>query len=418
MAQTRRNFLKTSITAMTLAMVSPKLLFGGSGESVFAQTIKRQSSASGRTLVVVEFDGGNDGLNTIVPYADSNYYSARPTLAVAESDVLKIDDKVGFHPNLTKFKALFDQGRIAAVQNVGYPNPDLSHFRSRAIYQRADPNTQEEQNELGWLGKYADLELAESGNLAAVNFGSSLPKTLIADKVIAPSIIDFSLYQFTTDPKYGGDRNDQIEAFKKANTTKSKNSDLDYTGDTALDAFSSSDLLQNGIKNYKSSVMYPNDDLGNQLQMAAQVLAANLGSQIIYLTISGFDTHSRQQPDQEALLTSISDGFDAFYSDLVNLNKADSVLLMTFSEFGRRIKENGSQGTDHGTAGPMFIMGNAVKGGLYGNAPDLVNVDQAGNLIFDIDFRAVYTTILSDWLQADATAVLGGSFENVGFINK
>src|SRR5262249_48807424 len=158
------------------------------------------------------------GLNTVIPYTDSIYYSSRPTLAVPAANVLKVNDKVGFNPVMTKFKDLFDQGRIAVIQNVGYPNPDLSHFRSRAIYQRADPTTQESNSELGWLGKYADLKLAGSGNpLAAVNIGQSLPKSLEADKIIPPSIQNFGLYQFQTDQKYTSDRNNQINAFKKTN---------------------------------------------------------------------------------------------------------------------------------------------------------------------------------------------------------
>src|SRR6185503_19710721 len=179
---------KGSISVISLSLAGPKLLFGN-GDSVFGQT-----TTSGRVLVVVQLDGGNDGLNTIVPYADKGYYAARPTLAVAESSVLKANDKVGFNPVMTKFKELFDKGKIAVVQNVGYPEPDLSHFRSRVIYQRADPTTQEENQQLGWLGKYADQKLGSTGNpLSVVNIGQSLPKSLISDKVIAPSIDNFSL---------------------------------------------------------------------------------------------------------------------------------------------------------------------------------------------------------------------------------
>lgn len=412
MAHTRRDFLKGSISAVSLSLAAPKIFFNG-------QAYAQSSGSASKILVVVQLDGGNDGLNTIVPYADKTYYDLRPSLAIPEANVLKVDSKVGFHPVMTKFKGLFDQGRIAVIQNTGYPSPDLSHFRSRIIYHRADPTTQEAADQLGWLGKYADLKLASSNNpLAAVNFGGSLSKSLTAEKVIPPSITSFQLYQAQTDPNFPGDRNNQLSALQKTNGIMSDSEDFLFIEETGLNAVASADSLQAGIKKYTPEITYPNDQLGRQLQMAAQVIAADLGTQIIHIMIGGFDTHSQQKADHEELLTQISDGFDAFYRDLVRLGKANNVLVMAFSEFGRRARENGSLGTDHGTSGPMFVMGNAVKGGMYGNSPSLTNLDRAGNTIFDIDFRAVYSTILSDWLQTDPKAVLGASFENIGFINK
>jgi uncharacterized protein (DUF1501 family) len=412
MAHSRRDFLKGSIGALSLSMIAPGFLFGNNG-SAFAQ------SSSSRILVIVQLDGGNDGLNTLVPYTDKIYYAARPTLAVPEASVLKVNDKIGFNPVMTKFKALFDQGKIAVVQNVGYPDPDLSHFRSRVIYHRADPTTQEETQQLGWLGKYADLKLSSSTNpLSVVNFGNSLPKDLVSDKVIAPSINNFSLYQFATDPKYTADRNNQIDAFKKANLIGSEDAQFKYVGDTGIDAFDSSLSLQEGIKKYTPGITYGTDELSRDLQMTAQVIAGNLGTQIFHVQMNGFDTHSQQKEEHEQLLNALSDAFSAFYNDLVRLNKANDVLVLAFSEFGRRVRENGSEGTDHGASCPMFIMGNAVKGGIYGESPSLSNLDSAGNTRFDIDFRSVYSTVLSDWLQTDPTAVLGGRFENIGFINK
>jgi uncharacterized protein (DUF1501 family) len=413
MAHTRRDFIKGSICAMSLSMIAPKL-FVGARSNAFAQ-----QAGNGRVLVVLQLDGGNDGLNTIVPYTDSTYYSARPTLAIPEASVLKATDKLGFHPVMTKFKSLFDQGRVAVVQNTGYPTPDLSHFRSRIIYHRADPNTQESFDELGWLGRYADLKLANSGNpLSVVNFGQSVAKSLISEKAIPASILDYQLYQFQTDTKFTGDRNNQINAFKKSNGVMSNSPDFLFIEGTGIDAVESSDVLQTGIKKYNSSVTYPASVLGRQLQMAAQLIAADLGTQILHITAGGFDTHSQQKADHEELLTNVSDGLEAFYRDLTQLGKANNVLVMAFSEFGRRVNENGSAGTDHGASGPMFILGNAVKGGFYGQSPSLTNLDNAGNTKFDIDFRAVYGTIVSDWLQSDPVAILGSQFENIGFLNK
>lgn len=417
MAHSRRDFLKGTLGFLSLSLAAPTLCFQSS-------TSFAAGNSPSKILVVVQLDGGNDGLNTVIPYTDKTYYMSRPNLAVAENTVLKVSDKVGFNPVMTKFKGLFDQKRIAVIQNVGYPNPNLSHFQSRAILNRADPTTREEVSQLGWLGKYGDLKLASTDNpLSIVNLGDgrgslALPKSLVADKVIASSINNFPLYQFQTDSKYPSDRNNQINALIKSNGATSTNDDFLYVAQTGLDAVASSESLQTGIKKYTPTIKYPENSLGIQLQMAAQVIAGDLGAQIIHVTLGGFDTHSGQKQDHEELLTAISEGFDAFYQDLVRLGKADNVLVMAFSEFGRRVRENGSAGTDHGTSGPMFIMGNNVKGGLYGNSPDLSRLDSAGNTMFDIDFRAVYSTVLSDWLESDPQSVLGSKFENLGFINK
>ncbi len=417
MAHSRRDFLKGTLSVLSLSLAAPTFCFQSS-------TSFGAPNSSGKVLVVVQLDGGNDGLNTVVPYSDNAYYTARPNLAIAENTVLKVSDKVGFHPSMSKFKGLFDQNRIAVIQNIGYPNPNLSHFQSRAIFNRADPATREETFQLGWLGKYGDLKLSNTDNpLSIINLGDgrgslALPKSLVGDKVIASSINSFPLYQFQTDSKYPSDRNNQINTLVKSNGATSTNDDFLYISQTGLDAVASSESLQTGIKKYTPVIKYPENGLGVQLQMAAQIIAGDLGAEIIHVTLGGFDTHSGQKSDQEELLMAISEGFDAFYQDLVRLGKADSVLVMAFSEFGRRVRENGSAGTDHGTSGPMFVMGNAVKGGLYGNSPDLVRLDSAGNTMFDIDFRAVYGTILSDWLQTDPQPILGNKFENIGFINK
>lgn len=416
MAHSRRDFLKGTLSLLSLSLAAPTLCFNSS-------KVLAAGNSPSKILVVVELDGGNDGLNTVVPYADKAYYAARPNLGIAENTVLKVSDKVGFHPAMTKFKGLFDQKKIAVIQNVGYPNPILSHFESRAIFNRADPTTREETFQVGWLGKYGDLKLNADNPLSVVNLGDgrgslALPKSLVGEKIIASSINSFPLYQFQTDAKYTSDRNNQINALIKSSGATSTNEDFLYIGQTGLDAVSSSESLQAGIKKYTPAVTYPNNSLGIQLQMAAQIIVGDLGAQIIHVTLGGFDTHSTQKDDHEQLLTAVSEGFDAFYQDLTRLGKADSVLVMAFSEFGRRVRENGSAGTDHGTGGPMFIMGNAVKGGLYGNSPDLNKLDSAGNVMFDIDFRSVYSTVLSDWLQTDPQTIIGNRFENIGFINK
>lgn len=416
MSFSRRDFLKGSISMLSLSLAAKTLPFGLSPESVFAQ------SAPDRILIVVEMIGGNDGLNTCIPYTDKLYYDYRPTLAFPEAQVLKISDRIGLHPALAKLKDHYDQGNLAIVQNVGYPQPDLSHFRSRSIFHRADPTTQEYFDQSGWLGKYADLKLASSGNpLAVVNLGDgknsqSAPSSLVGEKYIPSTINSFASFQFQTDPKYTGDRNNQINTFKKTNGVKSEDTEFKHISESGVDGVESAESLQAGIKKYTPSIEYPTDSLGTQLQMAAQIIAAELGTQVIYTSYGGFDTHSAQKQEHHELLESFSLAVDAFFRDLTRLGKADKVILLSFSEFGRRPHENGSLGTDHGTAGPMFVVGNRVKGGLYGALPDLTKLDNAGNLIYSTDFRAVYATVLRDWLQTDPTAVLGAQFENLGFI--
>ncbi len=418
MSFSRRDFLKGSISALSLTLAARTLPFGLSPESVFAQA----SGSPDRILVVVEMIGGNDGLNTCIPYTDKLYYDYRPTLAFPEAQVLKVSDRIGLHPALAKLKEQYDQGNVAIVQNVGYPQPDLSHFRSRSIFHRADPTTQEYFDQSGWLGKYADLKLASSGNpLAVVNLGDgknsqSTPSSLVGEKYIASTINSFASFQFQTDPKYTGDRNNQINTFKKTSSIESEDAEFTQISESGLYGVESAESLQAGIKKYTPAIEYPTDSLGTQLQMAAQIIAAELGTQIIYTSYGGFDTHSTQKQEHHDLLESFSLAVDTFFRDLTRLGKAEKVVLVSFSEFGRRPRENGSLGTDHGTAGPMFVVGNNVKGGLYGELPDLTKLDNAGNLIYSTDFRAVYATLLRDWLQTDPTAVLGAQFENLGFI--
>ncbi|MCS6884190.1 MAG: DUF1501 domain-containing protein [Acidobacteriota bacterium] len=409
MTVSRRDFLKATISALSLPLAMKHL-----PESVLGQT-------PDRILVVVEMMGGNDGLNTCVPYTDKLYYEYRPSLAIPEAQLLKISDRIGLHPALAKFKERFDKGNVAILQDVGYPEPDLSHFRSRSIFHRADPTTQEYFEQPGWLGKYADIKLAATNNpLSVVNLGDgknsqSAPSSLLGEKFIPSTINSFELYQFQTDSKYPADRNNKLSAFKKTNFV-TNDAEFSFIAETGVDAVESAERLQAGIKKYTPQIEYPNDSLGTQLQMAAKIIAGELGTQIIYTSYGGFDTHANQKQEHHQLLESFSLSVDAFFRDLERLGKADRVLLMSFSEFGRRPRENGSQGTDHGTAGPMFVIGNSVKGGLYGKLPNLAQLDRVGNLQYSIDFRAVYATVLRDWLQVDPTAVLGAQFENLGFI--
>jgi uncharacterized protein (DUF1501 family) len=418
MASTRRDFLKGSLSTISLAFV------GGSGLFLSNTSAAANSRAGNeRILLVIELEGGNDGLNTIVPYSEKAYYAARPTLAIAEESLLKIDNSVGFNPALARFKSLYDENLVAVIQNVGYPKPDTSHFRSQMIYYRADPDTQERTEKTGWLGRYADLKLAQSKEaLAIVNFGQSLTPTLMGERVVPPSIGSFDEYPFATDPNFTDDHSCRLAALKQAFTVNAGNAEFRHIQKHGLQIFNISAQIEAALKAYPVSreISYQRNLFSKQLQMAAQLINGGLKISIIYFKFAAgtFDTHANQQLMHTRLLNNLSQGLSVFYQDLKRLNRADDLLVMVFTEFGRRLAENNSGGTDHGSSGPLFIIGNSVKGGLYGSSPNLKDLDATGNTKYDIDFRAVYSTILNDWLATDANAVLGAKYENIGFLQK
>lgn len=416
MAQyTRRQFLKKGITFVSLSLTANYMLMAVSpgGNTVFGQA--SASSTSQNLLVVVQLVGGNDGLNTVIPYGDGHYYDVRPTLAVTEKDILTINGQIGLHPNLKGMKSLYDQGKLAVVQGVGYANPILSHFRATDIWESAHP---EAVVGSGWLGRYLDQSIAANhpGELPGAMVGGPLPLTLVGSKVVVPAIISLDSYKFQTDGKYPNDAPSQVATFTQINMRSANGTAVDYVAQSALDGLNSSSALQKATANYHSTVTYANDPFSQGLKLVSQIIAGGLSTQVLYVTIGGFDTHSSQKDTHEKLLSALDTGLTAFYQDLVAQGVSKEVTIMSFSEFGRRVKENGSKGTDHGTAAPMFILGDPVKGGLYGQYPSLSQLDSDGNLIYNVDFRSVYRTIISDWLKADPQAILAGSFENLGFI--
>jgi len=318
---------------------------------------------------------------------------------------------------MTGLKALWDHNRVALVENVGYPNSSLSHFAARDVWHTADPQLAQRN---GWLGRWADRYIAGSGNpLACTAISQSLPRTLLSDSVGVPSFVNLASYQYATDGSFPGDRSNQIRTFLTQNGAEYEIENTpDALSRVAEDAIHSSDMLQTVGSGYVPGGVYPAGTLGAGLLLIAQIINANLGARILYITYGGFDNHATENSDHDPLLTNVSAGIQAFFDDLDAHGKAHDVLLMTWSEFGRRVADNGSNGTDHGTAAAHFVVGNAVRPGIYGGPPNLANLDSNGNRTIENDFRAYYGTILQDWLGADSAAILGTGYPNLGFVNR
>jgi uncharacterized protein (DUF1501 family) len=370
-------------------------------------------SMKNHTLVVVQLTGGNDGINTVVPYRQQAYYDARPTLALNKTDVLPLDGNVALHPNMTAMQGLFKSNHVAVVQGVGYPNPNRSHYESMSIWQAASVNS---SSSAGWLGRYLDVARIVDSSISAVNLDTLLWPAVIGEKERAMAIQ--SLQTFKVNPLTSKTPQVQSEAAVKALDSIQCTSCQEYNAlvntmmHAGLDAITASNIVQQAASNYQTTVTYPNNDFSNRMKLAAQVISSTLKPVVVYLQIGGFDTHANQKGTQATLLKTVSDGITAFYNDMDQKGKANDLLLMTFSEFGRRVKENGSQGTDHGTAEPMFILGGRVKGGLYGTYPSLTDLD-SGDLKFTTDFRQVYASVLQDWLGADPTQILSSQFQKL-----
>ncbi|MCI0485218.1 MAG: DUF1501 domain-containing protein [Blastocatellia bacterium] len=426
MPTTRRQFIKLGAGMVTVGVVMPRLLL---------TEARAQSAGERKILVVIQTSGGIDGLNLVVPYTDARYYSLRPTLSFQESELKDsqgnstvISNEFGLHPSMSAMKNFYDAGKLALVLGVGYPDPNLSHFLSKDIWHTADLTGLEGE---GWLGKYADLALVGQPGLPAVSIGSTLPKSLFADDFVTPSISNFQNYTYQTDNRHSGDRNNQLNTFN-TNYGRSfpEGSFISGITSTGLDALKGAEQIQESVGSYTPSVDYPAQNrLAAGLQMIAQVATTIPEANLFYVEMGGFDHHSNEigndaNPQDKsvgqlaALLGEFSQAVNAFYEDMAGHGLAENLLMFQWSEFGRRPNENNSFGTDHGTAEALMVIGDPVKGGLYGEQPSLaaLDLDNAGNMVFNVDFREVYATILDGWLDVDSNEVLGAQYPNVGFL--
>lgn len=377
------------------------------------------AAKSGKTLIVVQLSGGNDGLNTVVPYSNPLYKQVRPTIGLKPAEYIPLDDNLAFHSEMKRLKSRYDNGQVAVIENVGYPNPNRSHFRSMEIWQTAIPEKYEPS---GWVGRYLDATCCGTGernivtSTEAFNIGGTLPLAFWTTHVMVPTIGSVQQFQFQTDGEYPDDRQNQLDSIARIYSQSSSSREYDdYVRSIGKSALETSEKIQTVAKSYKPQAEYSNDQFSQNMKMIGQLMKSDLGTRLYYVALGGFDTHSRQARTQANLLKNMSEGIDAFMTDMEAQGRGDDVLIMAFSEFGRRVRENGSEGTDHGTAAPMFVVGNQVKGGIHGKPPNLDDLDN-GDLKFDIDFRAVYASVLDGWLDTKSEDVLGSKFAKVPFL--
>lgn len=418
----RRKFLKDGLTLLSLGATAPSFLVNTLAQQrrlaeQGIATAQWAAAAANKFLVVVQLGGGNDGLNMVIPYGDQVYYDSRPNLGIREDKVLKLNNSIGFpvglHPRMNQMKDLFDQGKGTLIQGVGYPNPNRSHFRAMDIWQTAEPV---KEIKYGWLAKYFDTELAnDPAVLKGVNIGGTTPVALMGETA-SPSIQNINTYSLSVDNRYPGDKPNRLKVFEQVMSEQARSEDLQYIQQTALEANISSVELLAGVGKYPAlnAPLYPAGSFGAGMKLIAQIIAGDLGVRVFYNSIGGFDTHAQQVVTADNttgshanLMGQLSDSLGAFWTDMKRLGRENDVMILTFSEFGRRIKENGSSGTDHGTALPMFLFGTGLKTNVLNAHPSLTANLNQGDLGFTMDFRSMYATVLERWLGANSTAILG-----------
>ncbi|SVB22551.1 uncharacterized protein METZ01_LOCUS175405 [marine metagenome] len=374
-------------------------------------------AAREKSFVVVQLSGGNDYLNTIVPYGDDEYYDFRKTVHIDQESVLPIDGTYGFNSNLGPIKQLYDEGKVAVINGIGYDNPNRSHFRSMDIWHTALPD--EIGNE-GWLGRVI-REIDPSGEnvLTGVNFGRGLPRALGVRGVPVASVGNLETYGLFTDIEDEATRSLALRAFAHMyGGVQGKDPVLDFLGQTGSNALKGADILRTAPEKYSSSIEYAANPIAQSMRSAAQVLFADLGTRVFYTQHGSFDTHSGELTSHAKLWQEVSGAIGDFYDDLKEHGREDEVVVLVFSEFGRRIKDNGS-GTDHGSGGVAFVIGSEVKGGMYGQYPSIREADQLeGDLHFNNDFRSTYSTIIEKWFGMDAVPIVNGTFEQFDFVSR
>ncbi len=403
---TRRDFVKKGVALVTLGTLHASLppVFKGAF-AITASDAEAAADTTPRTLVIVQLAGGNDGLNTIVPYRDPAYAKLRPSLQVAPDQVVPLDGEFGLHPKLAALKPLWDSKQLSIVHGVGYPEPNFSHFQSMLIWQSAGPRAASGE---GWLGNYLSrIEAEEHDPLHGFNVDRFVSPELYSSTAPIVSAPDAASYGFAKLSADEADARRRQTALLKLYDQFPKN--LPYAAlleSTADDAVASSQAVQAAAAAHTPAVPYPQTSLASGLQLVAQVIASGAKLRVAHVTLGGFDTHSTQRDDHETLLSQLGDALAAFYADLASLGRDRDVLTMTWSEFGRRAEENASEGTDHGTASPMLVLGGSVSGGFYGKPLNLSDLD-AGNLKFTTDFRSVYASVLERWVGAPSDDILG-----------
>ena len=366
-------------------------------------------------IVVLQLTGGNDYLNTVIPYNDPHYRDNRPAVGVAEDRILKITDNVGFHPEMAPMQRLYDQGKVAIINGVGYANSPRSHFRSMDIWHTCEPDKLGTE---GWLGRVTkDLDPNKENVVTTVSFGPSLPRALALPGVPVACVDDLDTFGMLPTISETEQRNKILDRFTRLySPTIGSGFVMDYLGQTGLDSLKAADILKVAPAKYNSTIEYPDTTLARKLRGIAQVHMADLGTRILYCDHGSFDSHSNQVGMHDKLWHDVSSAVESFFDDLRENNAGENVIMLLFSEFGRRVHDNGS-GTDHGAAGAAFVIGEGVKGGEYGEYPSTNTEDlEQGDLVPNTDFRSVYTTIAENWMGLDANPLVGGTFEKPSFV--
>lgn len=431
MGWTRREFLKKAGQALiALGAGGPLVLVRGesartsaAAEALAGLGTPGGASSGDRVLVVVQLSGGNDGLDTVIPYGDGRYYDARPILALPAAEAVRLDGRLGLHPSLAPLKPLWDVGKLAVVQGVGYPHASRSHFLSMDVWHTADLSG---RAPTGWLGRALDLLAGSPGALdpvlPAVAMGVALPRALSAGRTAAVCVEVLPRFRFFTPPRWRGEADAQLRAWEEMLGG-------DGTGDGSVPeplaavrragrvALAGAGAVERAALTYQPVVRYPASPFAQQLQAIARILTGTARTRVFYATLGSFDHHADEKARQARVLGTLAEALAAFYRDLEAHGQAQRVALLAFSEFGRRVHENASGGTDHGHAGPVLLLGGGVEGGFHGDHPSLSDLED-GDLRYGIDFRSVYASLLEDWLGVPAAEVLGGRFENLGLVRK
>ncbi len=426
--QTRRHFLRTSFLGGAAAWTVPVFLertFFALDAAAAEASIQTATGRDHPILVIVQLAGGNDGLNTVIPYSNDAYYSARPRLGVPVSSLLKLDDHTGLHPNLAGLKSLYDDGLAAIVQGVGYPNPNRSHFRSTDIWQTATDADRVSHH--GWIGKYFDACCSGEDPTVGVAIGKQEPLAFAAatPKGVAFNQPNQFRYQVagSADPEgvegsfremgaQNDDENMSGGSIGMLAGAQASGDAADFLRRTALDAQMSSDKVREVTSKFQVSKPFPKTQLGNGLELVARLIAGSMPTRVYYVSQGGYDTHSNQKGTHERLLGDLDAALSAFLAEMKSMKTLDRVVVMTFSEFGRRVAENAIGGTEHGAAAPLIVLGVGVRARLQGTNPSLTKLDR-GDLIHTTDFRSVYATLLDGWLKAPSSKILQKQFSTL-----
>ncbi len=427
--QTRRAFLRTGLLGAAASWTLPTFInstFNALHADAADRATQIVTGTDGPILVVLQQAGGNDGLNTLPPWADDAYHRARPTLGIAADKTLKLDGYCGLHPALSPLKALYDAGNMAVVQGVGYPNPNRSHFRSTEIWQTASDSNRNQP--YGWLGTYFDHCCQGAPATVGVAVGGQTPQAFSSPHPTGVSFANPEQYRWIDHNTPGGtggaavadtffrqmSQADDLSSGGSVGAVSGQThggmSSLDFLERTTLDAQVSSDKVLEIARKTRPLSPYPNSKLADSLSLVARMIAGGLPTRVYYVSHGGYDTHQGQAPTHERLMREFGEAVGAFCTDLKVQGNFNRVMVMTFSEFGRRVAQNASGGTDHGAAAPMFLFGGGVKPGMFGRYPSLTQLTEGGDLAFSTDFRSVYATALERWLKVPSTSVLGRPF--------